>query len=65
MGQACHLHMNAHLSPKQYEYLIDIAIKEGVNYFTFNVPMSECKDCGHVVNAPIKECPICHSKNID
>lgn len=57
--------MNAHLSSKQYEYLIDIAIKEGVNYFTFNVPMSECKDCGHVVNAPIKECPICHSKNID
>lgn len=26
--------------------------------------MSECKDCGHVVNAPIKECPICHSKHI-
>lgn len=64
-GQACHLHMNAHLSSKQYEYLINIAIKEGVNYFTFNIPMSECKDCGHVVNAPIKECPICHSKNID
>lgn len=64
-GQACHLHMNAHLSSKQYEYLIDIAIKEGVNYFTFNVPISECKSCGHVVNAPIKECPICHSKNID
>ena len=27
--------------------------------------MSECKDCGHVVNAPIQECPICKSKNLD
>ena len=44
--------------------IIDVAVKEGCNYFTFNVPISECKDCGHVVNAPIKECPKCHSKNI-
>ena len=27
--------------------------------------MSECLDCKHVVNAPIKECPKCHSKKID
>ena len=45
--------------------LIDFAIKNGTNYFTYNIPISECKDCGHVVNAPIKECPICKSSNID
>lgn len=27
--------------------------------------MSECKECGHVVNAPIKVCPKCNSTNID
>ena len=65
MGQALHCNLNEHLSKEQYLKLIDFAIANGTNYFTFNIPISECKDCGHVVNAPIKECPICHSKNID
>lgn len=64
-GQACHIHLDAHLSKEQYDKLIDVAVHEGCNYFTFNIPISECKECGHVVNAPIKECPICHSTNID
>lgn len=64
-GQACHIHLNEHLSKEQYLKLLDFAVKEGCNYFTFNIPMSECKDCGHIVNAPIHECPKCKSKNID
>ena len=64
-GQACHLHLEEHLSKEQYLKLIDIAVHEGCNYFTFNIPMSECKECGHIVNAPIKVCPKCNSSNID
>lgn len=64
-GQACHIHLNEHLSKEQYSKIIDFCIKEGVNYFTFNIPVSECKDCGHVVNAPIKTCPKCGSTKID
>lgn len=64
-GQACHLHLNEHLSKEQYLKILDFTKEEGVNYFTFNIPVSECKDCGHVVNAPIKECPKCKSTNID
>ena len=64
-GQAAHIHLDSHLSKEQYLKLLDYSTENGVTYFTFNVPMSECKDCGHVVNAPIKECPICQSKNID
>lgn len=64
-GQALHCNLDSHLSEIQYTKLIDFAIENGTSYFTFNIPMSECKDCGHVVNAPIKECPICKSKNID
>ena len=63
-GQAAHLNLDAHLSKEQYSKLLDFAAKEGTNYFTFNIPMSECSDCGHVVNAPITECPKCHSKKI-
>lgn len=57
--------MEEHLNKEQYSKIIDFAIKSGSSYFTFNVPMSECKECGHVVNAPIKECPKCKSNNID
>lgn len=64
-GQACHIHLDEHLNEKQYTKLIDFAVHEGCNYFTFNIPMSECKDCGHVVNAPIHKCPNCGSTNID
>lgn len=63
-GQAAHINLDAHLSKEQYLKMLDIAREYGTNYFTFNIPMSECKDCGHTVNAPITECPHCHSKNI-
>ena len=63
-GQACHLNLDTHLSKEQYLKLLDVVMKEGCNYFTFNIPISECQDCHHVVNAPITECPICHSTNI-
>lgn len=64
-GQACHVHLNEHLSEEQYTKLIDFCVAEGVNYFTFNIPISECKNCGHVVNAPVDTCPKCGSTNID
>lgn len=63
-GQAAHINLDTHLSKAQYLTLLDVAMKNGSNYFTFNIPMSECADCGHTVNAPIEECPICHSKHI-
>lgn len=63
-GQAIHINLDAHLSKEQYLKLLDIARIKGSNYFTFNIPMSECSECGHTVNAPVKECPICHSNKI-
>lgn len=63
-GQGCHLNLSDHLSKSQYLKVMDVARHEKCNYFTFNIPMSECEDCHHVVNGPIKECPICHSKRI-
>lgn len=63
-GQACHLNLDTHLSKEQYLKLLDVAKDEGCNYFTFNIPISECKKCHHIVNAPIKRCPICNSEDI-
>ena len=63
-GSAAHINLEEHLSKEQYLKLIDFAIKEGTSYFTFNIPNSKCDDCGHIVKAPIKECPKCGSKHI-
>lgn len=63
-GSAAHINLEDHLSKEQYLKLIDFAIKEGTNYFTFNIPNSKCEDCGYITKHPIIECPKCHSKNI-
>ena len=63
-GSACHINLEDHLSNEQYLKLIDFAIANGTNYFTFNIPNSECDDCGYITKHPITECPKCHSKNI-
>lgn len=63
-GQALHANLDTHLSKEQYLKLLDIAMQNGTNYFTFNIPMSECAECRHVVNAPVTECPVCHSRKI-
>lgn len=63
-GSAAHINLENHLSKEQYLKLIDFAIKEGTNYFTFNIPNSKCDDCGFITKHPITECPKCHSHNI-
>jgi ribonucleoside-triphosphate reductase len=63
-GSALHCNLEEHLSKEQYLKLIDFAIQEGTNYFTFNIPNSKCEDCGHIVKAPINECPKCGSKDV-
>lgn len=63
-GSALHCNLEEHLSKEQYLKLIDFAIINGTNYFTFNIPNSKCNDCKHIVKAPIKVCPKCGSTNI-
>lgn len=63
-GSACHINLEDHLSKEQYLKLIDFAVANGTNYFTFNIPNSKCDDCGYITKHPITECPKCHSKNI-
>ena len=63
-GSAAHINLEDHLSKEQYLKLIDFAISNGTNYFTFNIPNSKCDDCGYITKHPITECPKCHSHNI-
>ncbi len=64
-GSALHMNLEEHLSKPQYLQLLKVAATEGCNYFTFNIPNTICNDCGHIDKRYLKECPHCHSHNID
>ena len=64
-GSALHMNLDEHLSQPQYRQLLRIAAREGCNYFTFNIPNTLCKKCGHIDKRYLKECPHCHSQEVD
>ena len=64
-GSALHCNLEEHLTQQQYMQLLEVAAKEGCNYFTFNIPNTICNDCGYIDKRYLKECPKCHSKNVD
>lgn len=63
-GMGLHCNLEEHLSKEQYLKLIDFAISQGTFYFTFNVPNSECLDCGNIEKIPVEKCPKCGSTHI-
>ena len=64
-GAACHVNLENHLSAKQYYKLLNYSAEVGCQYFTFNVPNSECDDCGYITKVPIDKCPKCGSEHIN
>jgi ribonucleoside-triphosphate reductase len=64
-GSALHCNLDEHLSKEQYRQMLRVAAQEGCNYFTFNIPNTLCNDCGHIDKRYLKECPHCHSTNVD
>ncbi len=64
-GSALHLNLEEHLSKQQYRQLLRVAADEGCNYFTFNIPNTICNKCGCIDKRYLKECPSCHSEDVD
>ena len=64
-GSACHINLDEHLMKEQYRLLLDAAIRTGCNYFTFNIPNTLCRDCGHISKHRLECCPQCGSRNLD
>ncbi len=64
-GSALHMNLDEHLSRAQYRQLLRVAAREGCNYFTFNIPNTVCNACGHIDKRYLKECPECHSHDVD
>jgi len=64
-GSALHMNLDEHLSKQQYKQLLRVAVQEGCNYFTFNIPNTVCNACGHIDKNNLQECPVCNSKDLD
>ena len=64
-GSALHCNLNEHLSKDQYRFLLDVAIREGTPYFTFNIPNTICNDCGTISKHRLEKCQHCGSENLD
>ena len=64
-GSAAHINLDSHLSTEQYRKLIEYAASVGCQYFTWNIPNSECQDCGWIGKQPVTKCPKCGSEHID
>ena len=63
-GQAVHCNLQDHLSKSQYLKLLDYAVKVGCNYFTFNIPNTQCDKCGTIYKQPLTKCPKCDSEEM-
>lgn len=59
------MNLDSHLSKSQYRNLLKVAVMNGTNYFTFNIPNTICNECGHIDKRYLKACPHCGSNNID
>ena len=64
-GVALHNNLEEHLSKPQYRHLMNVAVKAGCNYFTFNIPNTICNECGHITKRNLDYCECCGSKNVD
>ena len=64
-GVALHNNLSEFLSKRQYRYLMDVAVKAGCNYWTYNIPATICNDCGCRDKRYLHECPKCGSHNLD
>ena len=64
-GSALHNNLDEHLSAPQYRLLMDVAVKEGCNYFTYNIKNTICNKCGHISKHTLTKCPVCGSEDLD
>jgi ribonucleoside-triphosphate reductase len=64
-GSALHLNLDEHLSKEQYLKLLEVMIKTGCSYATFNIPNTVCRDCGHISKNKMTVCEKCGSENLD
>ena len=63
-GQASHINLEDNLDKEQYTKLLEYTVQVGNSFITFNIPQTQCDDCGFIAKHPFKKCPKCSSVNV-
>jgi len=63
-GSALHLNLEQYPTASGYRKLFDLLIKHGCNYFTTNILVTCCNDCGYIDKFTRKKCSKCFGTNI-
>lgn len=63
-GSAYHCNIETYPTQETFKKLLDVAVKEGCDYFCFNVKVTVCEDCGFIDKRTNYSCTKCNSKNI-
>lgn len=64
-GSALHANFEQLLTKEQFYSIFRLCMKHGVPYWTFNVKMTCCNDCGYIDAETRTSCTKCGSQNID
>lgn len=64
-GAACHLQLEEYPTKEVYAKLLDVAAKVGCSYFTTNVKITICNECGNIDKHTLSKCPRCGSTDLD
>jgi len=63
-GSAYHCNLESYPTKEGFMKLLDVAVREGCEYFCFNIKVTGCDDCGNIDKRTLTSCPKCGSKNI-
>ena len=63
-GSAYHCNLESYPTKEGFRKLLDVAVKEGCEYFCFNIKVTCCENCGTIDKRTLYECPKCKSKDI-
>lgn len=63
-GSALHLNLAEYPTKEGYAKLFELAAKTGCNYWTTNIAVTCCEDCGYINKNTLHHCTKCGSKNV-
>jgi ribonucleoside-triphosphate reductase (formate) len=64
-GSAYHCNLEETPNKEGFRKLLDVAAKEGTDYFCFNIKITICNECDNIDKKTLYSCPSCGTKNVD
>lgn len=64
-GSAYHCNLEEYPTKESFKKLLNVAAKEGCEYFCFNIKITICNECNYIDKRTCQKCNKCDSTNID